>query len=130
MGLAMRAARHIPIDRHNRSRAFTKYDQAAQMIQGGLSAVVFAEGTRSRDGRLMSFKKGPFVLALAAGVPIVPLYCENAYQLMPRRSWSPQPGTVILHVGAPIPTLGRSYEERDRLARETRAALIALGARE
>ena len=130
MGLAMRAARHIPIDRHNRSRAFSMYDQAAEMVRGGLSAIVFAEGTRSRDGRLKPFKKGPFVLAIAAGVPVIPVYCENTHALMPRGSWSPRPGTVRLHVGQPIPTTGLDYEDRDRLARETRAALLAMGARE
>ncbi|HEX7023407.1 MAG TPA: lysophospholipid acyltransferase family protein [Gemmatimonadales bacterium] len=130
MGLAMRAARHIPIDRRNRSRSFSMYDRAAGMIRSGLSAVVFAEGTRSRDGRLKPFKKGPFVLAIAAGAPIVPVFCENTYELMPRRSWSPKPGVVTLHIGAPIPTAGLGYEDRDRLARETRAALLALGARE
>jgi 1-acyl-sn-glycerol-3-phosphate acyltransferase len=130
MGLAMRAARHIPIDRHNRSRAFSMYDRAAEMVRGGLSAIVFPEGTRSRGGRLMPFKKGPFVLAIAAGVPVVPIYCENTYELMPPGSFRPRPGTVTLHIGAEIPTAGLTYEDRDRIAQETRAALLALGARE
>jgi len=129
MGSALRAARHIPIDRHNRSRAFSVYDKAARMIrEEGMSAVVFAEGTRSRDGKLKPFKKGPFVLAISAGVPVIPVFCENTHALMPRGSWSPKPGVVTIHVGAPIPTAGLDYEARDRLAQETRAALLALGA--
>lgn len=130
MGIAMRAARHIPIDRHNRSRAFSMYDRAAGMVRGGLSAIVFAEGTRSRNGRLMPFKKGPFVLAIAAGVPVVPVFCENTYELMPRGSWSPRRGTVTLRIGEEIPTTGLTYEDRDRVAQETRAALLGMGARE
>lgn len=130
MGIAMRAARHIPIDRHNRSRAFAVYDEAAEMIRGGLSAVVFAEGTRSRDGRLKPFKKGPFVLAVAAQVPVVPIYCAGAYELMPPGSWTPSPGTVTVYVGEPIPTAGLGYDARDDLADRTRAAILALGAHE
>ena len=130
MGLAMRAARHIPIDRRNRSAAFAAYDEAAKVIRGGVSAVVFPEGTRSRDGRLKPFKKGPFVLAIAAKAPVVPVFCENTYQLMPRGSWSPQPGTITLRIGEPIPSEGYSYEQREHLAQAARAALIALGAQE
>lgn len=130
MGQAMRAARHIPINRHNRSAAFAAYDEAAKFVREGTSAVVFAEGTRSRDGRLKPFKKGPFVLALAAGVPVVPVFCQNTYELMPRGSWSPKPGTVTIKIGEPIPTTGLSYEAREGLAREARAALLRMGARE
>jgi 1-acyl-sn-glycerol-3-phosphate acyltransferase len=131
MGQAMRAARHIPIDRRKASAAFAAYDEAAKFVRDeGSSAVVFAEGTRSRDGRLKAFKKGPFVLAIAAEAPVVPVFCENTYALMPRGSWSPKRGTVTLRIGEPIPTVGLDYEARDRLARQARAALLAMGARE
>jgi 1-acyl-sn-glycerol-3-phosphate acyltransferase len=130
MGLALRAAKHLPIDRNSRSRAFSMYDRAAGMIRRGFSAVVFPEGTRSRDGRLKPFKKGSFVLAISAGAPVVPIFCENTYELMPRGSWSPRQGTVTLRIGAPIPTAGLGYDDRDRVADATRKALIALGARE
>jgi len=130
MGLAMRAARHIPIKRRQKSAAFAAYDEAAAYIREGMSAVVFAEGTRSRDGRLKPFKKGPFVLAIAAQAPLVPVLCENTFELMPKGSWSPKPGVVRLVIGAAIPTIGMTYEDRAGLADATRAALIAMGARE
>ncbi len=131
MGLAMRMARHIPIKRQQKSAAFAAYDEAAAYIrEEGMSAVVFAEGTRSRDGLLRPFKKGPFVLAIAAKVPVVPVFCENTYALMPRGSWSPRPGTVRLVIGAAIPTVGLTYDDRGRLADETRAAMLTMGARE
>lgn len=130
MGQAMRAARHIPIDRKNRSATFAAYDDAAKYLQDGTSAVIFPEGTRSRDGRLKPLKKGSFVLAIAAQVPVVPVLCENAYELMPRGSWSPKPGVVTLKIGAPIPTTGLTIDARDDLARRCREALLALGARE
>jgi 1-acyl-sn-glycerol-3-phosphate acyltransferase len=131
MGLAMRKARHIPIDRRVRTAAFDAYDAAAAMIRTeGMSAVVFPEGTRSRDGRLMPFKKGPFVLAIKAGVPVVPVFCGNTHALMPRGSWSPKRGEMVLHVGTPIPTAGMAYDDRDRLADLVRRQLLAMGARE
>lgn len=131
MGQAMRAARHIPIDRQSRSASFASYNEAAKFIRDeGISAIVFAEGTRSRNGLLKPFKKGPFVLAIAAGAPVVPVFCENTYQLMPRGSWSPKPGIVTLKIGEPIPTAGLTVAERDVLASQTRDAIVAMGARE
>lgn len=130
MGMAMRAARHIPMRRQVKSAAFAAYDEAATYVRAGSSAVVFAEGTRSRDGKLLPFKKGPFVLAIAAQAPVVPVFCGGTYELMPRGSWSPRPGTVVLKIGTPIPTAGLSYEDRATLADATRAALLGLGARE
>jgi len=130
MGLAMRAARHIPIKRQVKSAAFAAYDEAAAYIKEGSSAVVFPEGTRSRDGRLQPFKKGPFVLAIAAQVPVIPVLCDGTYALMPRGSWSPRPGTVRLAIGRPIPTSGLDYEARGELADRSRAVLLALGAKQ
>src|SRR5713101_2146493 len=77
LGRAMRAAGHIFIDRENRQKAFGAYDDAAQAIRNGISATVFPEGTRSRTGELLPFKKGPFVVAIAAQVPLVPVYCAG-----------------------------------------------------
>lgn len=131
MGQAMRAARHIPIDRQSRSASFASYDEAAKFIRDeGISAIVFAEGTRSRNGLLKPFKKGPFVLAIAAGAPVVPVFCANTYELMPRGSWSPKPGIVTLKIGEPIPTAGLTVAARDALATQTRDAIVAMGARE
>ena len=130
MGFAMRKARHIPIKRQVRSLAFAAYDEAAKYIRAGSSAVVFAEGTRSRNGRLQPFKKGPFVLAIAAQTPIVPVLCEGTYELMPRGRWRVKPGEVVLKVGEAIATAGLTLDDRAGLAEQTRAALLAMGARE
>jgi 1-acyl-sn-glycerol-3-phosphate acyltransferase len=131
MGQAMRAARHIPMDRRKLSASFAAYDEAAKFVRDEhSSAVVFPEGTRSLDGRLQAFKKGPFVLAIAAGAPVVPVFCENTWELMPRGSWSPKPGVVTLRIGEPIPTAGLEVDGRDGLAKQARAALLAMGARE
>jgi 1-acyl-sn-glycerol-3-phosphate acyltransferase len=128
MGLAMRAMGHISIDRANRSSAFAAYDRAAQAIRDGVSAVVFAEGTRSRSGRLLPFKKGPFVLAIAAGAPVVPVFCADTFARMAKGRIAPRSGHVTVRFGRPIATAGLGYEARDDLSRRCREALLGLGA--
>lgn len=128
LGVAARGAGHIVIDRKNLPAAFDAYDQAAEVIRKGSSACVFAEGTRSRTGRLLPFKKGPFVLAIAAQVPVVPVLVEGAFELMPRLSLAPHPGVVTLRFGDPIPTAGLGYDARDALSRQAWDTLVVLGA--
>lgn len=115
LGRAMYAARHIFIDRGNRQAAFAAYDEAARTIGEGLSPVVFAEGTRSRTGQLQPFKKGPFVLAIAAQVPVVPVYCAGTFTLLPKGSVRIRPHPVTVYVGEPIATAGMTYEDRTAL---------------
>lgn len=128
-GRALRAAGHIEIDRRNLDSAVGAYQAAATAIRGGLSAIVFAEGTRSRDGRLMAFKKGPFVLAIVAQVPVVPVAILGSYEALPKGSVRPRPVPITVRVGLPIPTTGLSYDDRDSLAARTRLALLGLGVR-
>jgi len=130
IGWALKAGGQIVIDRTRITRAIRVYDEAAREIQGGLSAVVFAEGTRTRDGRLLPFKKGPFVLAVAAQVPVVPVYVEGGFAMQPKGHLWPRPGLMHVHLGEPIPTTGLTYENRGDLMRRTRSAVIAMGARE
>jgi len=114
------------IDRQHRQAAFGAYDEAAAAIQAGISAVVFPEGTRSRTGELLPFKKGPFVLAIAAGVPLVPAYCAGTFTLLPKGSWRITPHPIALLFGAPIATAGLAYDDRERLMTDTRRAIVAL----
>ena len=128
MGLAMRRGQAHPDRSQVQSRAFCSYDEAAKPIQGGISAVVFAEGTRSRDGRLKPFKRGPFVLAIAAGAPVVPVFCDDTYERMPKGSIGPRAGPITMQIGSPIPTRGMAYEDRDQVSEAARRAVIELGA--
>ncbi len=117
-GRAMKSAGHVIIDRQNRPAAFDAYEEAAKGIQRGLNAVVFAEGTRSRTGKLQPFKKGPFVLAIAAGVPIIPIYCANTFDILPKGTFRIRPRPVTVHIGEPISTAGMKYEDREQLRAE------------
>jgi len=116
-GAAARAAGMIAIQRDNRKSAFESYRLAAQRIHAGASVVVFPEGTRGRSYALRQFKKGPFVLAVAAGVPIVPTIVHGTLEVMSRDSFRVRPGVVDVHFLEPIDTEGFSYEDRNRLSR-------------
>jgi len=116
-GRAARAAGMIAIERENRESAFESYRIAADRIRGGASVVVFPEGTRGKSYALRQFKKGPFVLAVAAGVPIVPTIVHGTMEVMPRDSFRIRSGVVDIHFLEPISAAGMTYEDRNRLSR-------------
>jgi len=113
LGAVLRTMGMIPIDRDNPLEAIQllndlKHDQ--------FSTIIFPEGTRSRDGTLLPFKKGPFVAAIHLGVPIVPVVCKGTVRVMPKGKYlSILPGEVEMVVLKPIDTSALTYEDRDRL---------------
>ena len=129
LGLAMRRAGHVLIDRFNRARAFEAYEQAAATIRSGISAIVFPEGTRSRTGELLPFRNAPFALAIAAQVPIVPVYVDGTYRILPKGSWRLRPRPIHIEIGDPISTTGLSLDDREALRERVRAAIVGLKAR-
>jgi len=116
-GRAARAAGMIPIERENRKSAFESYRVAAERIRAGASVVVFPEGTRGRSYALRPFKKGPFVLAVAAGVPMVPTVVHGTLQVMSRDSFRVRAGVVDIHFLESVDTEGVTYDDRNRLSR-------------
>jgi 1-acyl-sn-glycerol-3-phosphate acyltransferase len=125
-GTALRISGQIPIDRGDRAQAFDAFAHAAEALRAGRSAIVFPEGTRSVDGRLGPFKKGAFVLAIRTQHPVVPVYVEGTFGLMPKGWIVPRSGRVEVRIGAPIPTLGLGYDDRDALTARCHAAMAAL----
>ena len=117
-GPAARRAGTIPIQRENRKAAFQAYDEAAREIRAGSSVVVCPEGTRGDSYALRPFKKGPFVLAIAAEAPVVPLVVYGTREVQRKGSFIIRAGTVHVHFLEEIPTVGLHYEDRDRLADE------------
>ncbi len=105
----------IYIERGNRKAAFSAYEDAAQRIKGGLNVVVFPEGTRGRTYELRPFKKGPFVLAIAAQVPIVPVMSWGSKEVQAKGEMAIHSGTIELTFLEPVPTKGMTYEDRDAL---------------
>jgi 1-acyl-sn-glycerol-3-phosphate acyltransferase len=129
MGPAMLRAGHVTIDRFNRMRAFEAYDRAARTIRSGISTIVFPEGTRSRTGELLPFKNAPFGLAIAAQVPVVPVYVHNTFQILPKGGWRLRRLPIRIRVGAPTSTAGMTLDDREALRERVRAAILDLRAR-
>lgn len=114
-GRALAKTGSIPIDRKNFVRAMRSINDAARRIREGKSVMTFPEGTRSMDGRIHSFKKGVFHLALKAGVPIVPVTIVGSGEIMPKKSIRIHPGCVTLVIHKPIDVAGYSEETLDDL---------------
>jgi len=130
LGQAMLAAGHVTIDRTNRNRAMDAYAEAARRIhERGVSTVVFPEGTRSRSGELLPFKNAPFGLAIAAQVPLVPVYVHDTFRILPKGAWRLRPTPIRIMVGEPIPTTGLTLQDRETLRQRAHDAIAALRAR-
>jgi 1-acyl-sn-glycerol-3-phosphate acyltransferase len=129
LGRAMVTAGHVMIDREHPRRALAAYERAADVIRSGVSAVVFPEGTRSRTGELLPFKNAPFGLAIAAQVPVVPVYVRNTFEIMPKGGVRLRPRPIEIEVGDPIATAGMTLERRQELRERVHAAILGLKAR-
>jgi 1-acyl-sn-glycerol-3-phosphate acyltransferase len=113
MGWHMRRSGYIPIDRENPREAARSIMEAARIIRGGVNAIAFPEGTRSRTGDIGQFRSGAFALALRAGVPLVPVTLEGSYRVIMPKTLQVNPGTVIrIKIDKPIDL--SSYDKTDR----------------
>jgi 1-acyl-sn-glycerol-3-phosphate acyltransferase len=101
-GWAMWAAKHIAVDRDDSLSALRSLELAKRRIAAGISVVIFPEGTRSTDGRLLPFKRGGFLLALKTKTPIVPVTINGTGKLLPKGDWRIRQGEVTVNVGAPL----------------------------
>jgi 1-acyl-sn-glycerol-3-phosphate acyltransferase len=126
LGWGMAAAGFIPVDRGNSRRGRKAVDVALKRLHGGRSVVVFPEETRSSDGSLLPFKKGAALLAVRASLPMVPVAIVGTSHVLPRGSFNASPGRVVLAVGDPIPTTGRTVADRAALTRLAREAIERL----
>jgi 1-acyl-sn-glycerol-3-phosphate acyltransferase len=115
---------HIFVDRGNRRSAIASLELAAQKIRNGRSIVMYPEGTRSADGRILPFKKGPFALALQAGVAVCPVTIEGTARIMPKNRWAITPGEVKIKIGAPIDASKYAALGREALMRDVRNIVI------
>jgi len=119
-GWAMWAGKHIAVDRADSAGALAVLKTAAVRMAGGISVVVFPEGTRSPDGRLLAFKRGGFLLAAKTTAHIVPVTISGSHKLLPKGEWRLRPGIVEVHVGEPIATTDRPTGELRSLVAQVR----------
>ena len=123
LGTAMRVGRLVPVDRHNRDAAIQSVRDATDTIRSGLDMTIFPEGTRSADGRLLPFKKGPFYLAMESGCPVVPVTILGTYEILPKGKFFLRGQTAELVFHEPL--WPKDFADRDALIDATRAAIAS-----
>ncbi|MEK6409722.1 MAG: lysophospholipid acyltransferase family protein [Acidobacteriota bacterium] len=124
-GQGIRLIGVVSVDRSNTTAAVESARQATENLRRGKSYVVYPEGTRSPDGRLLPFKKGAFMMAIDAGVPIVPISISGATAIMPKAQIKVFPSTVRITVHEPISTDGYSKENIGELMQLTREKVLS-----
>lgn len=125
LGRAVRMRGFIPVDRKNREQALVAIEKGVLALKAGKSFLVYPEGTRSPDGRLQSFKKGVFLMAIQAGAPIVPISVSGGNKIMPKGEFVIRPGWVRITFHEPVPTEGFSVADRQVIIERVRQAILA-----
>lgn len=129
LGRAMRIAGFVPVLRGT-AHAPAAVEQAVQTLRGGRSILCFPEGTRSRTGELLPFRRGVFLMAIRGGVPVVPITCLGSREIMLKGDLRIHPGEVRIVIHEPIATAGMGEEERFALTERVRDVIgSALGGR-
>lgn len=126
MRTAFDVAGFVPVDRADREQAMASIARGAEALRQGHSFLIFPEGTRSRTGELLPFKKGGFIMAIEAQVPIVPVAIQGGRDAMRKGSAFVRPVNVSVRIGEPIPTAGLTIGDRDALIARVRAEVQKL----
>lgn len=123
LGWHLRWTGHLLVDRARAGAGALK--QVARMMRRGHSLIVFPEGTRSADGRVGRFRRGLFLLAIDAGLPVVPVAVAGTRRVMRKGRLTTRPGDVTLVVHPPVPTDGLSRADAGALAERVRGLVAA-----
>ena len=124
LATAMRMGQLVPVDRTDRDSAISSLKKAQEVLAAGVNMTVFPEGTRSKTGELLPFKKGPFYMAMEAGVPILPMTVLGTRAIWPKGSMGIMPGTATVVFHPPIDPKG--FSDRDALINAVRAAIASV----
>jgi len=124
-GTAMKRCGYIPVDRSNPRAGVKSLKRAAERIRNGTSVVIFPEGTRSKDGRIQSFKHGGFLLALQSHRPIVPVTISGANRVLPTQTLLLRPGPIKIIIDHPIPTTGLRRNDINHVVQKVQTAILA-----
>lgn len=125
-GMAMRRCGYISIDRSDRRKSMQSMNAAAQRIKDGTSVIIFPEGTRTTDGKLLPFKKGGFFIALKAQVPLVPIAINGSFKRLPRGRKMIHPGEIEITILSPVETAGLTNKNIDGLMEDFRFSIAEL----
>jgi 1-acyl-sn-glycerol-3-phosphate acyltransferase len=121
--LVLKRIQFVPIERLNPKQARTGIELGAQLLSNGHSFIAFPEGTRSKDGLLGEFKKGVFIMAIKAQVPVMPVTIVGSSAIQPPGKYSVRAGCIQVIFHDPIPTAGMNLDDRNRLVQLTRDAI-------
>jgi 1-acyl-sn-glycerol-3-phosphate acyltransferase len=124
LGWHLQRAGHIPINRGSTAESIESLRRAAHLLGDGVSAFLFPEGTRTRDGSLQPLKKGGFRLALESGLAVVPVTIKGTRRAMPRGSMVLRAGPVEMYLDPPIPTATLNDADLPALMQEVRVAMV------
>ena len=125
VGQAFTVAHFIPVERGDHESAVARLEKATEAMKEGQSFLIYPEGTRSNDGRLGDFKRGAVVMAIKAGVPIVPMVCAGAHKVMAKRSLTIRPGVITVEFLEPIDASQYSFEQREELNARVKSVMAA-----
>jgi len=121
LGWGMTAGGHVSLDPRRPRQATRALAGLRRRFGHGISVLLFPEGTRSRDGAIARYKRGPFLTAIRNGVPLLPVALRGAHDALPPGRFVARPGPVTIVVGDPVPTEGRPEEDAEELARSVEA---------
>src|SRR6266446_6765119 len=124
-GQAFALAHFIRVNRGARDSAIASVEKATEALKSGQSFLIYPEGTRSPDGRLQEFKKGTAVMAIKAGVPLVPIACSNAHRIMRKRELKIYPGEILVEFLSPIDSTQYTLDQREDLNQRLHDELAA-----
>ncbi len=116
----------VPLERGNREQSLPAIERAARALRDGNSFLIFPEGTRSRSGELLSFKKGGFIMALKGQAPVVPVAIVGARRAMRKGSPIIHPVRVQVRFGEPVETAGLDIDDRDAVVATVRDRVAAM----
>jgi len=126
LSLVLKQVHFVPLERLNPKQAHAGIELGADLLKKGKSFVAFPEGTRSRDGRLGEFKKGVFIMAIKAGVPVIPVTILNSAKIQPRGQYGLNPGCIEVVFHNPVETNRMTLEDRNRLVQSVRQAIASV----
>lgn len=129
LGRALRVSGNVLVVRTDTAADVRRIEAHMARRDPDVSVLFFGEGTRSRDGALHAFKKGPFATAIAHGLPVLPVAVAGTFRIWPKGRLALQPGPVAIEIGAPIPVEGLRHEDRDALRARVFEAVRELRAR-
>jgi 1-acyl-sn-glycerol-3-phosphate acyltransferase len=121
LGRAMRMGALVPVDRGNRDAGIEAVRAAKSVVEQGLNMIIYVEGHRSFDGKLLPFKKGPFYLAVQCDVPVVPVTIVGTHYTMPKARFAIKPGLVKVIFHPAIEP--QDFGSRECLMEKVRAAI-------